>query len=138
VNWVPFWEPQSLVRNPNFGSQWRLFSANPGDETTRCLTFFGLSNPRLLPEVVNLFIAKDDQRSEKLAALVDWFGMYSSPLTGEIGTSAVIYTQKQEVMQRLQYLETQFSGTVMQAQHELLAETFPRTAIRIMSRQIAL
>jgi hypothetical protein len=138
VNWVPFWEPQSLVRRPNFSSLWRLFSSNTGDESNRCLTLFGLSNPRKLPEVSNLLITKDEQRSQKLVGLVDWFGMYSSPLDSKSGASAVIYTQKQEVIEKLNTFQTHMTAHLATAQKELLAETLPRTALRIMSRQVAL
>jgi hypothetical protein len=93
INWVPFWEPQSIVRNPNFESLWRLFVSNTGDETSRCLTLFSLSNPRRLPEVINLLINKDSARSNKLVSLVDWFGMYTSPMDPKKGTCAVVYTQ---------------------------------------------
>jgi len=138
VNWVPFWEPQSLVRNPNFGSMWRLFVANTGDDVTRCLTLFSLSNPRKLPEIVNLLINKDEKRSEKLVSLVDWYGLYSSPIDPKAGTSAVIYTQSKSVMAKLTFLQTQISTAFKEAQKELLAETLPRVALRIMSRQVAL
>ncbi len=138
VNWVPFWQPQSLVKNPNFGSLWRLFSSNTGDEATRCLTFFSLSNLRKLPEIVNLLINKDDQRSEKLVSLVDWFGVYSSPIDPKMGTCAAIYTQKAEVVDKLVYLQAHLSRQISDAQKDLQAEPLPRTALRIMSRQVAL
>lgn len=137
INWVPFWQPQSLVRCPPFGSLWRLFSSNTGDETTRCITMFGLSNPRKLPEVTNLLIGKDDQRSEKLISLVDWYGVYSSPIEPRAGTCAVIYTKHPEVIAKLGQLQTHFMAHLSQAQEELLKETSPRMALRIMSRQVS-
>ncbi len=138
VNWVPFWEPQSIVRNPGFGSLWRLFSSSPGDEVTRCVTFFSLSNPRFLPDVVKLFIENSDHRSEKLAALTDWFGVYSSPLSANHAACAVFYSQSKEVMKRLEILKGEFMATLKEAQREMVSDTRPRNAIRILSRLIAL
>jgi len=138
INWVPFWQPQSLVRSPAFGSLWRLFSCNTGDESTRCITMFGLANPRKLPEVVNLLIAKDDNRSEKLVSLVDWYGVFSSPLDPKIGTCALIYTKNPDVITNLNVMQAQFSRQLSDAQTELTKDTSPRTALRIMSRQVAL
>jgi len=138
VNWVPYWEPQSLVKNPSFGSLWRLFEGNNGDGVSRCLTFFGLSDPRLLPKVINLLIEKDDHRSEKLAEFIDWYGVYSSPIDVRAGTCAMIYSQSPVVLSRLEVMQDQISALLQQGQNDLISDPRPRTAIRIMSRQIAL
>ncbi|MCB4756059.1 MAG: hypothetical protein LHV69_03350 [Elusimicrobia bacterium] len=138
VNWVPFWAPQSIVRNPPFGSLWRLFANSVGDEETRCLTFLGLSNPQFLPEIVNLLIEKDDERSEKLSVLVDWFGVYSSPFSPRNASSFIVYTRNQDVLKKLGKFQEEFLALSRQIQTELLIDPHPRSVLRILTRLVAL
>ncbi len=138
INWVPFYSAQSLVRHPEFEHLWRIFCAGqqPGKNNTLCL--FGLSNPRLLPDIVQLLINKDDQRSMKLMELVDWFGMFSSPKTPASRPCAVVYSKNTEVIHSLDAFQTTFQKVVTQAQKELFEDMKPRTAIRIVSRHVVL
>lgn len=139
INWVPFYQPQSLVREPNFESMWRLFLAKQDEnEETNCLSYFSLANPRLLPEVVNLLIKQDTQRSEKLSALVDWFGVYSSPLRTNYSTTNIIYTRKAALVRLFREFERKFEEKFIQAQTTLLEKTTPRTAIRLLTKNAIL
>jgi len=138
INWVPFWEPQSIVRNPGFGSLWRLFSNNGGDDITRCLTFFSVSNPRLLPEVTKHLIERDDQRSEKLSALTDWYGIYTSPLGPSNAACCAVYARNKELLTKFDALKTQFMNVFTQTQKDLFTDLEPRSALRILSRAVAI
>lgn len=138
INWVPFFQPQSLVKNPGVGSFWRLFSANATSDMSNAITFFCLSKKQLLPEVINQLIHKDDQRSEKLSALVDWFGMYSSPLEMKYAAASVVYSRKPEIITAFESFQKTFEKSVDQLRNELISDPRPRTAIRALSRQIAL
>ncbi|OVE75433.1 hypothetical protein BVX98_07725 [bacterium F11] len=139
INWVPFYHPQSLVRAPRFENLWRLFASNQDDNSeTSCLTFFSLSDVRMLPEVIKLLLQEESNRSERLSKLVDWFGVYSSPLKTGYTTSSVIYTANKWIVTQLGELEKKLSNEFEGAKREMLDNPIPRSALRIINRSIVL
>ncbi|MFN0117956.1 MAG: hypothetical protein ACKVQC_06670 [Elusimicrobiota bacterium] len=138
INWVPFWQPQSIVKDPTFGSLWRLFVANRSEDDTNGISFFSLPDMKKLPEVVNLLIKEDSQRSQHLTELVDWFGMYTSPISNDkYGTCAVTYTSNPASLLIFKELQQEFSQILKNIQTLLLKDPTPETVIRFVSRQLA-
>ena len=80
----------------------------------------------------------EEERSEKLADLVDWFGCYSSPLSKDVSTSCVLYTKKQALLPLFKELEEKVASQLSQAQKDFLHAPDPRTALRVVNRHIAL
>jgi len=138
INWVPFYSAQSLVKDPDFGSLWRLFGAGAPESEANSLCLFSLSNPRDLPQVIQILIDKEANRSVKLLDIVDWFGLYSSPLEPRFASCAVVYSKKNEVISALENLQESFRKVFEQSQAELLNDIRPRVAIRIVSRHVVL
>ena len=138
INWVPYWQPQSLVRDPSFSNLWRLFMASKGDDTTASLSFFSLSDPRKLAEVVSVLIEPEESRSERLAGLVDWFGLYSSPLAESFSPACVLYSGDKKQISRFSELQNSFTGLFEEAKKQLIAKPHPSTALRLLSRHIPL
>ncbi len=138
LNWVPFFQPQSLVRDPAFSNLWRLFVASQGEDVNRCISFFSLSQPSKLAKVISLLIEPDEARSEKLADLVDWFGLYSSPSDDHASPACVLYTQHKEQVARFAELQKTFTGLFEEGKNQLLQSPNPSTVIRLLSRHIAL
>ncbi len=138
VQWVPFWQPQSLVRDPSFSSLWRLFSQIGGDDVSRSISFFHLSDPKRLPLVANLLIDSEEKRSEKISDLVDWFGVYSSPLSEGALPGSIVYSKSQEQIAIFNTLQEHFDRFFKDAQTTLIKETQPRAVIRFLSGHIAL
>jgi hypothetical protein len=138
INWVPFYQPQSLVKNPAFGNMWRMFCASKDHDEGNGITLFSLSSYRLLPEVVHLLTEKDENRSAKLATLVNWFALYSSPVNPRFGSLLTLYTRQDEVISGLREVQAQIETLVQRSQDELLEDPRPRSAIRILTRQIAI
>jgi hypothetical protein len=138
LNWVPFYQPQSLVRDPAFTNMWRLFLASQGEEANRCISFFSLSDPSKLAKVISLLIEPDDARSERLAELVDWFGLYTSPVDDASSPACVLYTKGQEHVTRFADLQKNFTGLFEEGKKQLLQAPVPSTVTRLLSRHIAL
>lgn len=138
INWVPFWQPQSLVRDPSFASLWRLFMASKSEDPTASISFFSLSDPTKLAEAVSLLIDPEDDRSEKLAKIVDWFGLYTSPLMDPYSPACVMYTNKQQYISKFTELQKNMTGLYEEAKSQLIAKPQPNTALRLLSRHIAL
>lgn len=137
VNWVPFYQPQSLVKDPKFDSLWHLYLAKHDEQNdVNAISFFSLSDLGKLPEVIKLLVNRDEKRSENLAALVDWFGVYSSPLREGFTTSALVYSNDQKIFSGLSRLESQITGMYDQAKAEFLKKAEPRSALRVISRNV--
>jgi len=138
INWVPFWQPQSLVRDPAFSNLWRLHMASRGEDVTSSISFFSLSEPNRLAKVVNLLIDQDDLRSEKLSELVDWFGLYTTPLDDRYSPTCVLYAHEKETINRFATLQQGFSTLFEDVQKQLLQNPTPSTVIRLLTRHIPL
>lgn len=138
VNWVPFYQPQCLVKDPSADVMSRFFNAAKSEDPTTSLSFFSLSDPRRMPEVVNLLIQKDDTRSEKLSGLVDVFGVFSSPRDDRNGTCALAYAANSAALEPLKAFERGFNGAVEQVRTLLLADPTPAAVLKIISRLVAL
>lgn len=138
INWVPFGQPHAVVRAPSFWNMWRIFQANPTDDATNNISFFSLKDTSLLPKVLACLITEDDNRSEKLAQIVDWFGLYNSPRTDENGPCAVFYTKNKESITQFNRLEKQVEAIVAEARTALHDQTTPQTVIKLLTRSIAL
>jgi hypothetical protein len=138
VNWVPFYQPQVLVKEPTADNIIRFFHASKSEDVTNSLSFVGVNDVRRMPEVVKLLIQADEKRSEKLVQAVDWFAVYSSPLDDKHGTCAMVYTQSTAVVGVLAQLQKQFSETLEAVRKALFAEPTPATVLKLLSRFIAL
>jgi hypothetical protein len=138
INWVPFWQPQSMVRDPNFANLWRLFMASKSEDATASISFFSLSDPKKMAQVATLLIDQEEQRSEKLAQLVDWFGVYTSPQTEAYSPACVFYTGQKEQISRFTELQKTFTGLFEEAKKQLIAKPEPSTVLRLLSRHIPL
>lgn len=138
IQWVPFWQPQSLVKDPYFISMWRLFRQISVDEASRCLTFFKLSDPSKLPKILTLLNDAEEKRSEKLSELVDWFGMYSSPLQDAYRTGCIVYGREKASLQSMINVRNHFDHVLREAQRALSKQTEPRAVLRFLSGHIAL
>lgn len=138
INWVPFFQPQSIIRDPSFGTLWRLFVAARTDDVTNSISFFSLADTKQLPKAVQLLINKNDERSETLSHYVDWFGMYSSPIDDRYASCGITYGARAAALARFSDFERQFKAAVDQARQQLAAHAHPQTALKILTRQIAL
>lgn len=138
VNWVPFFQPQCVVKEPSADVMGRFFNAAKSEDPTTSLSFFSLSDVRRMPEVVSLLIKKDDTRSEKLSRLVNMFGVYSSPRDERNGTCALVYAADQAALAPLKAAERGFTGAVEQVRSMLLADTTPGCAMKVLSRLVTL
>ena len=138
INWVPFYQPQGVVKAPAFESLWRLFVAARSEDVANSISFFSLKDTRRLPQVANLLIQPDDKRSEKMAELTDWFGVYSSPVHPNYGAAAVFYAKDIASLGFYKQYQARFSSVIDQVRKELLAEPGPATALRLVSRLVAL
>lgn len=133
IQWVPFWQPQSLVKNPSPFSMWQLFQRIPSDDQARSLSFFSLSDPGHLPAVINLLIEPAQKRSEDLASHVDWFGMYSSPVQALARTGCVIYSQSNQMLEKFSSMENILHEQYIRIFESLASQRVPNTAYKIMS-----
>jgi len=139
INWVPFYQPQSLVRNPRFDSFWRLFLSKVEEQDeANSICFFSMKNMQNLPEVIRLLIHKEEKRSEKLLEYVEWYGLFCSPKRPNVTTSCVIYTKNKDYLQQLTYLERQTLNQFEKIKQELLKDSTPGTTLKIINRHIAL
>lgn len=134
INWVPLWQPQSIVKDPPFDNLWRVFNENRIDDDVNTITFFSLPNAYDLPKVLPLFVKKDEpKRSEKLAEVVDWFGLYSSPIEPSFGSSAVVYTRQEAILARFQHLQADFQNILTRCQNALLVDPNPQTVLKFLT-----
>ena len=138
VNWVPFFQNQSLARDPAFENMWRLFVAARTDDVANSLSFFSLKEPRRLPEVVKLLIEPNEERSERMADLVDWFGLYTSPINPSHGTAAVTYARSAASLNAFQSLQDRFAPVIDQVRAALAEDSRPASVLRVVSRLVAL
>src|ERR1044071_992099 len=125
INWVPFWQPQSLVRDPSFSSLWRLFGASKGEDDTASISFFSLADPTQLAKVIGLLIEPEEERSEKLSQVVDWFGLYTTPISEAYSPACVLYTAHQEYIERFGQFQKIFSALFEEAKKQLLDNPHP-------------
>ncbi len=138
INWVPFAQPQSMIKDPAFSALWPLFVASRNDDVANSIGFFSLSDVRKLPQVTSLLIQANENRSVELSSVVDWFGMYSSPMTPDHGACAVVYSNDNAQMARFVDFQLKFDAVLTEAREALRSSPNPHTAFRILSRFIAI
>jgi hypothetical protein len=138
INWVPFAQPQCIIKDPSFSSFWPMFVASRNDDVANSIGFFSLSDPRKLPLAVSLLIQPNDQRSNELSKVVDWFGMYSSPISPEYCSSAVVYSKDEAIIERMKEFQQKFELQLLETRNELREHPLPHTAFRILSRFVAI
>ena len=138
ISWVPFAQPQSMIKDPAFSALWPMFVASRNDDVANSIGFFCLSDVRKLPQVTSLLIQQNENRSADLASVVDWFGIYSSPLTPEHSACAVFYSKEEAQMTRFSEFQAKFDVMLNEARSALRASPTPNTAFRILSRHIAI
>lgn len=137
ISWVPFWEPQSVVRAPKADALWRLFLAARQEETVNCITFFSLSQPKALPEVMNLLKSPNAaDRSQRLATMVDWFGVYSSPSSEKFAPCAVIYSAQMGAPGVFAGIQRDLRAQVQGVRDAMITEPGPATLHRYLDRHI--
>jgi hypothetical protein len=138
VRWVPFAQPQSLVKDPSLEALWSLFVGGRTEDVANSIGFFGLSDARKLPQILSLLIQPHEDRSMALASIADWYGVYSSPISPGYGTSAVLYAQQQAGLALCNTFQQRFVALVDEVRSALIASPTPRVAFRILSRLVAL
>jgi hypothetical protein len=138
IRWVPFAQPQSLVKDPSLEALWSLFVGGRTEDVANSLGFFGLSDARKLPQVLSLLIQPDEDRSTALSAIVDWYGVYSSPVSQGYGTSAVLYAQQKSGLELCAAFQQRFLALVEEIRGALIANPSPRVAFRFLSRLVAI
>lgn len=138
INWVPFGQPQALIKQPSFQSLWPMFVHGRTDDVANSISFFSLSDAKKLPQVVGQLIQQNENRSIDLTSMVDWFGCYTSPLTPEHSACAAIYAKERSAVERLQKFQEEFKALIDQARSQLEADLVPHTAYKILSRFIAI
>jgi hypothetical protein len=137
VNWVPFYQPQSVVKDPSFDHLWRLFVAAKMEDVANSISFFSLSDSRKFPDAVTILIQQNENRSESLSGAVDWFGVFSSPLTDRNSACAVAYMKNKALLSTFVDLETRFKYLLDQCKAALLADTSPASVLRLLGRLAA-
>lgn len=138
INWVPFAQPQCIIKDPAFSALWPMFVASRNDDVATSIGFFSLSDVRRLPLVVSLLIQPNDDRSNELAKVVDWFGMYSSPISPDYAASAVVYSKNKTMVEQMADFQRRFDAQLAEARQMLSAQPQPTTAFRILSRFVAI
>ncbi len=138
INWVPFAQPQCIVKDPSFSALWPMFVASRNEDVATSLGFFSLSDPRKLPLAVSMLIQPNEQRSAELSKVVDWFGMYSSPVSDDFCSSSVIYSKDDAIIERMKDFQTKFDALLLEVRNELREQPQPHTAFRILSRFVAI
>lgn len=138
INWVPFSQPQSMIKDPSFSAMWPLFCASRNDDVANSMGFFALSDVRKLPQVTNLLIQKNENRSVNLSSVVDWFGLYSSPITPDHGACGVVYSQDDAQIAKFAEFQQKFAAILAEARQALTASPTPQTAFRVLSRFVAI
>lgn len=138
INWVPFSQPQRIVKNPSFSDMWKLYQASRSEDVAMSISYFCLSNPSTLPDAIQLLIHPNENRSEEFSKNVDWFGLYSSPLTPDHASCGVAYSRHASLLGPITEFQKQFNDLVEQARFALAAAPTPDTVFRILSRLVAL
>lgn len=138
IRWVPFAQPQSLVKDPSLEALWSLFVGGRTDDVSNSIGFFGLTDARKLPQVLSLLVQPHDDRSMVLASLVDWYGVYSSPISPGYGASAVLYAQQKSGLDTCTAFQKRFVALLEEVRSTLIADPSPRIAFRFLSRLVAL
>ena len=138
VNWVPFYQPQCMVKDASGDNLIRFFNAAKSDDVANSLSFVSVNDVRKLPEVVSLLVEQDEKRSEKMSQLADWFGVYSSPLNDRHGTCAMSYTMSTQAAASFTLFQKQFTALLEAVRKALLADPSPGAVLRIVSRIVAL
>jgi hypothetical protein len=138
INWVPFSQPQRIVKDPSFGDLWRLYQASRADDVAMSLSFFSLSNPATLPEAIQLLIHPNENRSEEFSKNVDWFGAYSSPLRPDYASCSVVYSRHADGLGPITQFEKRFNDLIQQVRSLLVPTTTPEAVFRILSRLVAI
>lgn len=138
INWVPFAQPQVIIKDPSFAALWSMFVASRNDDVANSIGFFQLADIKRLPEVTNMLIHPNDNRSVDLSQVVDWFGLYSSPLNPDHGACAVIYSGLNAAVPPLSEFQVKFRALLTEVRQMLQANPTPRTAFRILSRFVAI
>lgn len=138
INWVPFSQPQRIVKDPSFSDLWRLYLASRADDVAMSLSFFSLANPATLPEAIQLLIHPNENRSEEFSKNVDWFGLFSSPLRPDYASCAVAYSRLAENLGPITAFQKQFNDLFDQTRDALSASPTPSTVFKLLSRYVAL
>jgi hypothetical protein len=138
INWVPFSQPQRIVKNPSFGDMWKLFLASRSEDPVMSISYFTLTNPRTLPEAIQLLIHPSENRSEEFSKQVDWFGLYSSPLNSDHAACSVAYARFPNILGPVTEFQKQFTDLIEQTRFALNSSPTPETVFRILSRIVAL
>ncbi len=138
IRWVPFAQPQSLVKDPSLEALWSLFVGGRTEDVSNSVGFFGLNDARKLPQVLSLLIQPHEDRSMALSSIVDWYGVYSSPISPGYGTSAVLYAQQKSGLELCAAFQQRFVALVEEVRTALIATPSPRIAFRFLSRLVAL
>ena len=138
INWVPFSQPQVIIKDPSFASLWPMFVASRNDDVANSLCFFQLSDVHRLPQVANLLIRPNENRSVDLLKEVDWYGLYSSPINPGHGACSVVYAGENCPLPPLAEFQVKFRALINEVRDQLQANPTPQTAYRILSRYVAL
>jgi hypothetical protein len=138
VNWVPFYQPQVMVKDVSGDTLNRFFRASRTEDVTNSLSFVGLADVRRMAGVVNLLVKQDENRSEHMTQAADWFGVYSSPTGDTHGTCAMVYTSSNASVAAFVAFQKQFEATIEAVRANLFQAPMPSTVLKIASRLIAL
>jgi hypothetical protein len=138
INWVPFAQPQCIIKDPTFNSFWSMFTSARNDDVANSVGFFSLADAHKLPQVASLLIQPSENRSIQLTEVVDWFGLYSSPITPDFATCNVIYSKNKAFIEQLAGFQSQFEALLKNTRDALKGSPLPHTAFRILSRLVAI
>jgi hypothetical protein len=137
IRWVPFAQPQSLVKDPAMEAMWSLFVNGRTEDVSNSIGFFGLNDARKLSQVLSLLTQPHEERSAALSEVADWYGLYTSPISPSYGTSAVVYAQEKSGLALCATFQQHFAVLVDEVRAALLVDPSPRVAFRILSRLVA-
>ncbi|MCG3205036.1 MAG: hypothetical protein KCHDKBKB_01753 [Elusimicrobia bacterium] len=138
INWVPFAQPQVIIKDPSFSALWSMFVGSRNDDVANSIGFFQLSDIKKLPQVTNLLIRPNNNRSQDLATVVDWYALYSSPLNPDHASCAVVYSSMASQLTKFSEFQLKFDTLINSTRETLRAEAIPYTVFKILSRYIAI
>lgn len=138
INWVPFAQPQCVIKDPSFEALWPMFVASRNDDVANSIGFFSISDVRKLPQAVSLLIQPNENRSIDLSNVVDWFGVYSSPISPDHSSCAVVYAKEKSTLAQFSNFQSKFQTLMAETRSTLLSSPTPHTAFRILSRFVAI
>ena len=133
VNWVPYYQPQSLVREPTLALIWRLFLAARNDDHVNNLCFFQAPTSKL-PQISQALIQNTDKRSEMMAELTDWFGVYSSPMDEQYTACSIAYARTPAVVERFHEVQRNLGALLSEFRQLLLEKTTPSAVSNLLTR----